>query len=536
MTGLSQSNASIEKAMITSINPATLEAVGEVEATHPDAIEKIVQGTRNAFPIWRDLGLDKRVEIIKKAQHLLLERSEEFAQLITLEMGRPYVESLVMEIEASIDLIGYYAKRAREFLDARPVPLHNIFFKRRKSYIHFQPLGVFGIIAPWNWPLLIPIGYIVPALLAGNAVVFKHSELTPLLSIKIHKLFLDAGVPEEILQIVQGYGSVGSALVNSSVEKIFFTGSTTVGQKVMQQAAGSLKKVVLELGGNDAAIVCHDADLEITSSGIVWGGFNNCGQNCNSVERVYVNENIAETFTDLVVAKIRKLQVGNGMEVDTDVGPLVSETQRERIETIVKNSVDKNARLLLGGNRINNLPGYFWEPTIILWDKSFPPWPDEEIFGPIIYITPVRDDEEAIRLANHSSFGLAASVWTSDAERGREIAHRLESGTVMINDVIVSFGIPEAGWTGIKNSGFGWIHGEKGMDEMVNIQYVNYDPQFHSQKFWWFHYTEKMIHSMKAGLSFLFAPQRKKRLGSVPQVLRDFTGYLLFNRKKNDKL
>ncbi len=536
MQKLNRKNLGRKESIVRSINPATLETLGEVEATAPDKVEGFVERAREGFPAWRDLGFEKRSEVIQKAQRFLLERSEEYARWITLEMGRSYVESLVLELEASVDLMGYYAKRARKFLGGRRLPVHNIFFKRRESTVHFQPLGVMGIISPWNWPLLIPLGFLVPALLAGNAVVFKHSELTPLFGVKIRELFLEAGVPEEIFQIVQGMGSVGAALVDSSVEKIFFTGSTAVGQKVMLRAARLLKPVVLEMGGSDPAIVCEDADLDITSSGIVWGGFNNCGQNCNGVERVYVHERVAEPFIDLVVEKAKQLRIGNGMNLEIDMGPVASQGQLLKMEAIVEMAVKMGAEVLTGGRRIENLDGYFFEPTLIRWDKSIPQPTDVEIFGPIITVTPVESDDEAVRLANRSSFGLASSVWTGDAEHGKRIARQLEAGTVMINDVVVSFGISEASWTGVKNSGMGWVHGEKGLDEMVNIQYINRDPQAHTQKFWWFPYTEEMVSAMKAGMNFLFGRSLRRRLSGLPRIVKNFTGYLLMNRRRGDKL
>jgi len=525
-----------KKETLTSTNPATLEPVGEVEMTHPQQVEEIVQKARNGFPAWRDLGLEKRTEIIKTAQQLLIERCEEFGRLITLEMGRPFVESVVLEVEAVVDSMGYYARNAQKFLSDRRLPLHNILLKRRKSRIHFQPLGVLGIISPWNWSLLIPMGCIVPALLAGNTVIHKHSELTPLVSLKIRELLLDAGVPEESFQIIQGLAPVGQALVDSSVEKIFFTGSTEVGQKIMERGARSLKKTVLELGGHDPAIVCQDADLEITGSGIVWGRFSNCGQNCNAIERVYVHETIAKDFIDLVVEKAKKLRIGNGLDPNTDMGPLASEAQREKMEAIKKYAVDTGANVLLGGHRLDDFPGYFFEPTVILWEKSIPRPIDLEIFGPILFITPVSDDEEAIQLANHSSFGLAASVWTNDANRGRRIAQRIEAGSLMINDSIIAFGIPEADWTGIKNSGVGWVHGEKGLDEMVNIQHINYDPQCHTQNFWWFPYRGSMVRTMKAGFDFMFRRNLAKKIRSIPVLLKNYSSYFLLNRKKSEKL
>jgi acyl-CoA reductase-like NAD-dependent aldehyde dehydrogenase len=520
---------------LQSVNPSTLQVIGEVEVTRPEEVAGIVRNAQEGVPAWKNLGLKRRTRILRNAQRLLLEEADDFARLITLEMGRPYTESLVMELEASIDLIGYYVNRAPKFLRDRKVPLHNIFFKRRSSVIHFEPLGVLGVIAPWNWPLLIPLGFIAPGLLAGNAIVFKHSELTPLLAVKIRELFLKAGVPETVFEIVQGCGDVGAALVDAPTERIFFTGSTGVGRKVMEHASRSLKKAVLELGGSDPAVVCEDADVDIASSGVIWGGFSNCGQNCNSVERVFVHDSILERFVGSVVGKAGRLRAGDGMDPATDIGPLASEAQFKKIESLVSRARAKGGKILCGGKRPPALKGFFFEPTVILWSRSNPAPADEELFGPVLYVTPVRSDDEAVRLANRSCFGLAASVWTGDGRRGEAIARRIEAGTVMVNDVVVSFGIADVGWTGVKMSGVGWVHGEKGIDEMVNIQYVHRDRQNHIQKYWWFPYTGKMVEGMKAALTFLFGSGAVKRIAAGPTVLKHFTAYLVLNRKRKDK-
>jgi acyl-CoA reductase-like NAD-dependent aldehyde dehydrogenase len=365
--------------------------------------------------------------------------------------------------------------------------------------------------------------------------VFKPSELAPLVGEKFRALFLEAGVPEDVFQVVQGGPDVGRALVDSNVEKIFFTGSTEVGRRIMARAAPNLKKCVLELGGNDAAIICDDADLENASSGIVWGAFSNCGQNCNAVERVYVDASVSEDFMRLVVQKVKALRVGNGIEYGTDVGPLVSETQLQKMGGIVERAVGAGAEILTGGKRLQGMTGYFFEPTVILWDGAMHP-ADEEIFGPILHIVPVKDDDEAIQLANRSTFGLAASVWTQDLKRGFRIAERIESGSVTVNDVIMSYGIPEAERTAMKNSGVGWANGRKGLEEMVNIQTIHADPQCHTQNFWWFPYKESVVRTMKAGMDFLFARGWGKRMRAIPRVMRGFAGYLLLNRRRSDKL
>jgi len=522
-------------ATIISINPANLGPVGEVKATPPAEVADRVERAGRAFLSWRQTPLKTRIAIIKGAQQRLLDQAEPVAELITREMGRPFTEALALEIEAGLDLLGYYANHGEKFLADRHLKLHNLFFKRRQSMLHLEPLGVLGIISPWNWPLLIPLGGIVPALLSGNAVVFKPSELTPLVGEKIRSLFIGAGLDPEVFQVVQGEAPVGRALVESAVAKIFFTGSTQVGQRVMEQAAGSLKKVVLELGGSDPAVVCPDVDLDMASSGILWGGFCNCGQNCNGIERIFVHEKVAQPFTGLLLDKVARLRVGDGMRADTDIGPLASAAQLKKMESLVDSAKKRGARVLAGGECLTGLPGYFFAPTVIGWDRDIPMPPDEEIFGPLVYITPVRDDQEAVALANRSNFGLAASVWTGDKRRGQRIARALEAGSVMINDVIVSFGMPEVEWTGIKKSAVGWIHGEKGLDEMVNIKYINRDRQDRMQKMWWFPYSENLSGAMRAGMDLLYARQIKKKLKVLGRALRAFAPYLLFNHKRKDK-
>ena len=525
----------LETDWINSVNPTSLEICGRVRVSSHSDICGAVRLAKKEFSNWAGIHLAERAKIMRRAQQLLLERAESFACLITGEMGRPLVESFSLELTGAIDLMGFYIRNAKRFLRDRSLLIHNPLLMRRNSLIINEPLGVMGIISPWNWPLLIPMGCIVPALLAGNTVVFKPSEITPLTGIEIQKLFLDAGVPERAFHVIQGYASCGRSLLDSEAEKIFFTGSTEVGQNVMSRAAKSLKSAVLELGGNDPAIVCEDADIENCTSGILWGGFNNCGQNCNSIERVYVERGISDRFIDMLTGKVKKLRVGDGCNEVVDLGPVANEMQLLKMASIVERAVDRGGEILCGGHIMNVRTGYFFEPTLIHWKNSQNLNLDEEIFGPAVHVVPVSDIQQAVRLSNESSFGLAASVWTRNMKKGESIARQLESGSVMINDSVISFGISEASWTGVKKSGIGWTHGRKGMDEMINIKYVCMDTQFRIQKFWWFPYSQRMVAAMKKAMFLLFSRKIVKRLAAIPVTLRNFAGYLIKNRRRNDK-
>ena len=521
---------------LESFDPATDELVGKVREAAPEDVEEHVRIAWKGFEEWSARPLDQRKRVLAGLSPLILAQAEDIAALITREMGKPYAEAFTAELEPTLDLIAYYVRKAHKFLDPQRVRLQNPMFWRRRNVNRLEPMGVLAIITPWNWPFLIPMGQIVPALLAGNAVVFKPSEHTPLVGERIRSLLLEAGVSEAAFQIVHGFGEAGKALVGSSVSKVFFTGSTRVGELVMQQAARDLKRVVLELGGNDPAIVCADADLENASSGILWGGFNNCGQNCNGVERVYVHESVIEPFLQRFLAKVGKLRLGRGMEPNVDIGPLANLAQFEKTQKIVREALGGGAELLAGGKPVPELGPLFFQPTVLKWPSTQAEPEGEEIFGPVVFVTPFATKEEALRAANRSKYGLTASLWTQDMRKAEEFIQGLDAGTVLINDCVVSFGFPEAAWTGWKKSGVGWVHGEKGLDEMVRFKFATYEPQSHSQKFWWFPYGPSTMEGMRAAMQFLFARSPWQRLKAVPATLKHLGSYLLFNRPHREKL
>jgi succinate-semialdehyde dehydrogenase/glutarate-semialdehyde dehydrogenase len=359
----------------------------------------------------------------------------------------------------------------------------------RSSRIVYKPLGVVGIISPWNFPWAIPLGEVVMSLMAGNAVVLKPSELTPLIGQKLGEVFSSAGLPEGLLTIVTGEGKTGAALVEAGVDKIMFTGSVATGRRVAEAAARKLIPCVLELGGKDPMIVFADANIEAAAQAAVWGAFANSGQACASVERCYVHEEIAEKFTARVVELTQVLKQGVG--AGTDIGAMSSERQRGIVEEQLRDAVAHGARVLAGGNRGENANGLFHQPTVVDKVDHSMELMREETFGPVLPLMTFRTEEEAIERANDSPYGLTASVWTRDIRRGERVAERIEAGTVMVNEVLYTHGIAQTPWGGVKLSGIGRTHGRAGLLELVTAQHIHVNRLARLHDLWWFGYTPR---------------------------------------------
>jgi succinate-semialdehyde dehydrogenase/glutarate-semialdehyde dehydrogenase len=385
------------------------------------------------------MGVRKRSEILRRFQQLLLERKSEVARLISQEEGKPYVEALVTEVLVVLDAARFCIGNAYKFLSERTVPHGSLAAKAKSGRLLREPYGVIGIISPWNYPLSIPATQSLAALVAGNAVVLKPSESTSLCALELSSLFKRAGLPEDVFQIITGDGATGVALVKAPVDKLVFTGSVPTGKKIAQAAALRLLPVVLELGGKDPMLVLHDANIDVASSGAVWGAFVNSGQACLSVERCYVHRSIYEPFVEACVRKTKQLRVGNGMDSETDVGPLLNERQLRNVAVQVEEARSQGARVMVGGTRLPELGSNFYAPTVLADVSHEMRIMREETFGPVLPIMPFDSDDEAVQLANDSEYGLAASVWTKDRVRGKAVAKRIQAGTVMVNDAVSCF-------------------------------------------------------------------------------------------------
>lgn len=484
---------------LVSISPNTQEKIGEVELTHPDEVKKIVLKAKIAQKEWASLPIRKRIEFLKSARKILYNKSEALAKLISEENGKPFFESISTEIIPTLSLFDYYIKNSEKFLRPHyeriklPVMIH------KKSWIEYVPYGVVGIISPWNYPLLLPMGQIIPALVSGNTIIFKPSEWTPLTGEFILSIFSEANIPSNVFNVIYGAAEVGNALVNSDINKLFFTGSTQVGRIIAKNCAEKLLPVSLELGGKDPAIVLNNADLKRAAKGIAWGAIMNAGQTCVSVERVYVQSEIYFQFIEELKKVLESLKSYNQSKF-YDYGNIKLDKQVSIIKDHLNDALSKGAQIYYGGHIANN----FVEPTILVNVNHSMKVMKEETFGPIIPIQKFDTIEEAIELANDCDYGLSASVWTKNISKGKEIAKKIYSGSVLINDCISYFGTPEAVVGGIKFSGSGRVHSKSGIMEMVYEKYYSSDSFTWQKKLWWFNYGEKETKNILEALNFLF--------------------------------
>jgi succinate-semialdehyde dehydrogenase/glutarate-semialdehyde dehydrogenase len=508
----------VGSATLVSTNPATGEVLAELSCATPDDVLAAVLRAKAAQPLWQATPVRERVAVVRRFQQLLNERRNDVAQLICREAGKPAAEALATEVLVVLDAAQFCIRNAYRFLRDQPLPHGNLAMKTKRGKLVREPYGVIGIVAPWNYPFSIPAIETLGALVTGNAVVLKPSELTPLVALELERLLLAAGLNPDLMQVVVGEGPTGAALVESPVDKLMFTGSVATGKRVGEAAARRLLPIVLELGGKDPMIVLDDADLEVATSGALWGAFMNAGQTCLSVERCYVHRSLYEPFLAKCREKITKLRVGNGIDSEVEIGPVIHQRQLKIVEEQVNDAVQRGARLLAGGKRLSELGPNFYAPTLLADVTNDMCLMQQETFGPVLPVAPFDSDEEAIRLVNDSEFGLAASVWTGSRRRGEAMAARIKAGTVMLNDMISCFGIAEAPHGGFKQSGIGRTHGEMGLQEMVQVKYVDVDLIPRIRKVWWFGYGKQYQQQMNGFVDLLFAKSWGKKLKGALQA------------------
>ena len=471
----------------------------------PAEVQAVVEAVAKVQPFWAQLTLEDRGRYLERAAQVLIDESDEIRDLIVAEQGKPRNEAFSMEILPTIDALHWIAGAGQEILADEKVSMPQLFLKTKSSAFTYEPLGVIGVIAPWNYPWSIPFGEVALALMAGNGVVLKPASLTPLIGERIGRVFERAGVPEGLVRVIHGPGT-GSALVESSAAKIFFTGSVETGRGVAEECAKRLKGSVLELGGKDPMIVLPDANLDHAVAGALWGGFANAGQTCSGIERVYVVREVADRFIEGVVAGAAQLPVGDPMQWDTEIGPMVSHEQFEIVRELVDDAVAAGATLRCGGPA--DAPpgldtGAFYAPTVLTGVTREMRIMREEIFGPVLPIVVVDSEDEAVALANDSEFGLGASVWTSDRSKGELVAREIEAGMVWINDHMFSHGACQCPWGGVKDSGLGRTHSKFGLYECVNVKLRVWEPSAIRDP-WWHPYDETLGRAMRQAATILY--------------------------------
>jgi succinate-semialdehyde dehydrogenase/glutarate-semialdehyde dehydrogenase len=473
---------------IRSYAPATGELLGEVPVQSAEEVRGAVARARRAQESWGALPVEERAQRMMRFRDALVDREDEIVDLLSRETGKPKHEALLHELAACANLTTYFCKKAPELLAPREI--HLVMMKHRRSYLHYAPRGVVGIITPWNYPLYMPLRDAAIALIAGNAVVVKPSEVTPLIALKAKEVWDQAGLPADLFQVVTGYGPAGAALIDGGIQFCVFTGGVATGRRVAAACGERLVPCVMELGGKAPLIVCADADVERAARGAVFGGFSNAGQVCISVERVYAHRDVADRLTQRMVELTKELRIGDPNEGSVDIGAIIFPKQIDIAEAHIQDAVSKGAKLLAGGKRVPG-PGQFFEPTLLGDCNHTMTVMRDEIFGPVVPIMRVDSDEEALRLANESHLGLNAYVFSRDRAYAHRLAERVQAGSICVNDVLSNGGCPEAPFGGIKQSGFGRIMGDDSLREMCDVRHISVDRIATSTDPLWFPYTDK---------------------------------------------
>ncbi len=513
------------KTRTESINPATGEVLGHSPLHTIDDLKKMVKKAREAQKAWGALPVKKRVRYMRAIRNYLVDNSDRLSETIARDNGKLRIDAFATEVLPSAMAISYYAKHAKKFLNDIKLGTGNILFLNKRSKVARVPFGVVGIISPWNYPFTIPFSEVIMGLLSGNAVILKTATETQMVGMALREAIEAAGLPDGIFSYINLPGRIaGDAFLESGIDKLFFTGSVPVGKILMAKASETLTPVNLELGGNDAMLVCDDADISRAATGAVWAGFSNAGQSCGGVERIYVHEKVYEPFLKLLKEKVEGLRVGYDTDYNCDMGCMTTQKQAELVKTHVDDALKHGAKLYARSKTPQNDNLHNFIPAMVLTDVNHEMLVmKDETFGPVVGVMKVSDMDEAIDLANDSYLGLTGSVWCKNHKKAERIARKIKAGAVTINDHLMSHGLAETSWGGFKQSGIGRSHGELGFNEMTQPQMIVNDILPGVKKnMWWHPYNETIYKGIKGVMDVLYGRSIGRRLSGMGRLLRIF--------------
>ncbi len=492
------------------LNPATGEAVGHVPLLDEEEARRELARVRAAQVGWASRPLRERTAIIRRFARILADRSREVAELITAENGKTIQESFEMEILPVTYLAAYFSEQAERILSPEKIPLK--LFRHKWSAVEYRPRGTVFVISPWNFPFTIPTGEILMALIAGNTVLHKPASLTPLIALKCQELLREAGVPEDAYRVITCSGRTAFELIGPGVDYVNFTGSTEIGRQVSERCGKHLIPCSMELGGKDPTVVLEDADLDRAVNAVIWGAFGNSGQICASVERVYVPREIYDEFSSRVAEQTRLLRQGDPASPETDVGAMTDAHQRTVVDRQVQDAKRAGAEVLAGGEMPDGR-GQFYPPTVLANVTDDMRVAREETFGPVLPLLAYDSVEEAIERANNSPFGLTASVFGKNEKRAREVASRLQAGTVMLNEVLYTHALCETPWAGLKESGTGRVHSDEGMRDLCVRVHINGNRlPTPKREFTWYPYSATVLKAIEKGTRVIAARGAARKL------------------------
>lgn len=506
-----------------SMNPANGETLGKSKINTRAELEEIISKARVAQKEWAETPLKIRTKKVLQIRNFLVNNIDKLSEIISRDNGKVRVDALTTEVLPAAMAVTYYCKKAAKYLKKKKFGPGNIFLVNKRGTLSREPYGVVGIISPWNYPFSIPFSDVIVGLLAGNSVILKTASETQIVGQALNKAVQSAGLPENIFRFINMRGSeAGNAFIELGIDKLFFTGSVPAGKTLMRKCSENLTPLSLELGGNDPMIVREDANLYRAAKGAIWGGFQNSGQSCGGVERVYVHHSVYKQFLGILNDEVAKLRIDRDIDFNVDIGCMTTKKQKDLVQAHISEALQRGAKIESTGGMPEDLnKTNFLKPVVLSNVDHEMLVMKEETFGPVITVMNYKTDEEAIKLANDSELGLTASVWGRNSRKARKVAEKLNAGAITINDHLMSHGLPAFPWGGYKESGGSRSHGEFAFHEMTQSKIIVNDILPGVQKnLWWHPYNEELYDGLKGIVEFLYAKKTILKARGFRNLLR----------------